>query len=82
MYFLPLCPLINFLILPYTSLFSNNVLQPQAHLIKFGILCGLSLYPLAILAGIFIYFIIKLKHIRIKFEERKHGKSKRVKTNN
>ena len=43
-------------------------------MVAVGILCGLAIYPLAILAGIFIYFIVKLKHIKIKFEERRHEK--------
>lgn len=36
-----------------------------------GLLCGIGQYILAVIASIFIYFILKLKYIRIKFEGRK-----------
>jgi len=36
-----------------------------------GICCGLGLYHLAILSAVSVYFILKLKHIRITFESRK-----------
>lgn len=39
--------------------------------VAIGVFCGLGLYVLAILSGIAIYFVLKLKHISVSFEDNK-----------
>ena len=53
-------------------------------IVAVGILCGLGKYMLAVVASLYIYFILKLKYFRIRFEteikswDKKLKKRKRV----
>jgi len=51
-------------------------------MVGIGILVGMGLYSLAIISALAVYFILKLKHIRITFESRRKKRGKKCKKTN